>query len=112
MKHRVFAVSMALLLGAGLCVGAQPGGGAQSPAPAAPPGPGWDLLQRSCVNCHDVYMIIGTRRPAGDWPDIVNRMADRGAEVTPQELQVIEAYLVANFSLPSGEHPLGATGSR
>ena len=53
-------------------------------------------------------MITGTRRSAGDWADIVNRMADRGAEATPEELQVIEEYLVANFSSFSKERAPGA----
>jgi len=75
--------------------------GTPSGAVSGPPGPGWDLLRRSCVNCHDINMITGTRRAAGDWADIVNRMADRGAEATPEELQMIEEYLVAHFSVTS-----------
>jgi hypothetical protein len=57
-------------------------------------------------------MIIGKRRTPGEWGDIVNRMADRGAEVTPEELQVIEEYLVANFSVGAGGQAPGASHSR
>jgi len=65
---------------------------------APPPGPGLDLIQRSCVNCHDIYMITTKRKTPREWAEIVGVMADRGAEVTPDELQVIESYLVENFS--------------
>jgi|SRR5581483_6337731 len=104
MKQWHLSGLMLLLICTGICAGAQQSA-TQPPPPAPPPGPGLDLLQRSCVNCHDIYMIIGKRRAPGEWADIVNRMADRGAEVTPEELQVIEEYLVANFSLPAGSAP-------
>lgn len=68
-------------------------------APADPPaGPGLDLVKRSCVNCHDIYMIIAKRKTADQWAQIMELMAARGAEVTPEEMQVIEEYLSRNFS--------------
>ena len=100
-----FAGLTILLVRTGICAAAAPGA-SQTPAPAVPAGPGRDLIERSCVNCHDIYMIVAKRRAPRDWADIVNRMADRGAEVTPEELQVIEEYLVANFSpaAPKSSH--------
>lgn len=74
------------------------------PAPDLPPGPGLDLIQRSCVGCHDIYMITSKRKTPEQWATTVGLMADRGAEVTPDEMQIIEEYLSQNFS-PS------ATGS-
>lgn len=65
-----------------------------------PPGPGLDLIQRSCINCHDIYMITAKRRTAQEWATVVGLMADRGAEVTPEEMQIIEDYLSQNFSPP------------
>jgi hypothetical protein len=110
MKHLILPGLMLLVMRAGMCADMQQGQAPPNPATpalAAPPGPGRDLLQRSCVNCHDIYMIVTKRRTPREWGDIVNRMADRGAEVTPEELQVIEEYLVANFSLPSRERASG-----
>ena len=69
------------------------------PASSDPPaGAGLDLIQRSCVSCHDIYMITTKRKTRDEWARIVGVMADRGAEVTPEEMQIIENYLSENFS--------------
>ena len=69
----------------------------QAPA-EPPPGPGRDLIERSCINCHDIYMITAKRKTPQEWAAVVGLMADRGAEVTPDEMQIIEQYLAENFS--------------
>jgi hypothetical protein len=63
-----------------------------------PPGPGLELIQRSCVNCHDISIMTLKRYTADDWVRILGLMADRGAEVTPDEMQVIEEYVTRNLS--------------
>ena len=68
-------------------------------APGEPPaGPGLELIQRSCISCHDIYMITTKRKTPQQWADVMDLMAARGAEVSPEEMQVIEAYLSQNFS--------------
>jgi hypothetical protein len=75
------------------------------PAPSdPPPGPGLDLIQRSCTSCHDIYMITTKRKTPREWATIVGVMADRGAEVTPEEMQIIEDYLSQNFSAAANAH--------
>jgi hypothetical protein len=77
-------------------IGALP---AQQSAPTEPPpGPGLELIQRSCVNCHDLYTILQKRRTPAEWADTLGLMADRGAEVTPDEMKVIQDYLRHNFA--------------
>ena len=72
---------------------------AQQSAPAdMPPGPGLELIQRSCVGCHDIYVVIQKRKTPAEWADTLGLMADRGAEVTPDEMKVIEDYLAHNFA--------------
>jgi hypothetical protein len=63
-----------------------------------PPGPGLELIQRACVNCHDISIITAKRKTRDEWAHILGLMADRGAEVTPDEMQIIEEYLAQNFS--------------
>jgi hypothetical protein len=68
-------------------------------APSEPPaGPGLELIQRSCISCHDIYMITTKRKTPQQWADVMDLMAARGAEVTPEEMQIIEEYLSRNFS--------------
>lgn len=68
-------------------------------APGEPPaGAGLELIQRSCISCHDIYMITTKRKTPQQWAEVMDLMAARGAEVTPEEMQVIEAYLAQNFA--------------
>ncbi len=69
-----------------------------NPSAEPPPGPGLELIQRSCVGCHDIYMITTKRKTPEQWATTVGLMADRGAEITPDEMQIIEDYLSQNFS--------------
>jgi len=70
----------------------------QSATTEIPPGPGLDLIQRSCVGCHDIYVVIQKRRTPAEWAKTLGLMADRGAEVTPNEMKVIQDYLAHNFA--------------
>jgi hypothetical protein len=70
----------------------------QSASAEAPPGAGLELIQRSCVGCHDLYTIIQKRKTPAEWANTLGLMADRGAEVTPAEMQVIQDYLAHNFA--------------
>ena len=63
-----------------------------------PPGPGLELMQRSCVGCHDIYMITSKRKTPDEWATLLDVMANRGAEVTPDEMQIIAEYLSQHFS--------------
>ena len=71
---------------------------AQQASDEPPAGPGLDLIQRSCVSCHDIYMITSKRKTSEQWAEVMDLMAARGAEVTPDEMQIIQEYLTQNFS--------------
>lgn len=72
--------------------------GAEQTPSEPPAGPGLELIQRSCISCHDIYMITTKRKTPQQWAEVMDLMAARGAEVTPEEMQIIEAYLSQNFS--------------
>ena len=63
-----------------------------------PPGPGLEIIERSCVGCHDIYMITTKHKSRDEWATTIELMAARGAEITPEEMQIIEEYLAQNFS--------------
>jgi quinoprotein glucose dehydrogenase len=71
---------------------------------AAPVAPPTELIQRSCVSCHDLATITTRRKSPDDWAATVGRMADRGAAVTPQEMQAIVDYLARTYSTFAPEH--------
>jgi hypothetical protein len=86
------------LVVAGISIWACVSQSAEQATAEPPPGPGLDLIQRSCVGCHDIYMITAKRKTPDEWATTVGLMADRGAEVTPDEMQIIQDYLSQNFS--------------
>jgi hypothetical protein len=88
-------ISAAILL-SGAALGAL--SAQQSASAEPPPGVGLELIQRSCVGCHDLYTIIQKRRTPAEWANTLGLMADRGAEVTPDEMKVIQDYLAHNFA--------------
>jgi hypothetical protein len=63
-----------------------------------PPGPGLEIIERSCVGCHDIYMITTKHKSRDEWATTIELMAARGAEIMPEEMQIIEEYLAQNFS--------------
>jgi len=71
---------------------------AQQATDEPPAGEGLELIQRSCISCHDIYMITTKRKTPQQWAEVMDLMAARGAEVTPEEMQIIEEYLSQNFS--------------
>lgn len=74
---------------------------AQQASEELPAGPGLELIQRSCVSCHDIYMITAKRKTPEQWAQVMDLMAARGAEASPEEMRVIEEYLSQHFS-PDG----------
>jgi hypothetical protein len=90
-----FAITSAVLLSGGALgtLSAQ-----QNASAEVPPGEGLELIQRSCVGCHDLYTIIQKRKTPAEWANTLGLMADRGAEVTPDEMKVIQDYLAHNFA--------------
>jgi len=82
-----------LIAGVALAVG---GAGAEPPgAELLPPGPGREAALRVCTGCHEVEVIAHRTQAQVAWPDIVQAMAEKGAEASPQELAQIAAYLEA-----------------
>lgn len=62
-----------------------------------PSGPGKELVETRCVVCHDLERVATVKREKRSWPGLVANMISRGATATPEEAQVIIAYLVAQF---------------
>ena len=69
-----------------------------SAVPVPPPGPGLAIINDKCGACHSTTSVFGQRRTAGDWAATVQLMVDRGADLSPDEANIVIGYLAENFS--------------
>jgi hypothetical protein len=66
-----------------------------------PDGPGKAELKKVCGTCHPEEVVANRDSQAGlrnQWLDTIDRMLVRGAKGSPEELESITDYLVANFT--------------
>jgi len=75
---------------------------ADPPAAAAPAaGPGLDLINQRCIFCHNTAQIFSQHKSPAAWSATVEQMANRGAEVSPEEMKIIVDYLAKNYGAPA-----------
>jgi len=68
--------------------------------PSPPPGAGLDLINQRCAFCHNSAQIFSQHKSAAAWAATVDQMANRGAEVSPEEMKTIVDYLSKNYGAP------------
>jgi len=84
--------------------------GLKAAPPAPPPGPGLSLINERCVSCHTTDTIFAQRKSPADWTATVQLMADRGADVSSDEMATIADYLSKNYPASAGAAPAGKSG--
>lgn len=62
-----------------------------------PEGPGRDVTVRVCSQCHSPEIAAHQNLDAQGWKDLVNQMANNGANATDAEFDTIAKYLAASF---------------
>ena len=62
-----------------------------------PDGKGKEIILRACIGCHKPGEIAAYRFTKDEYHAIVYRMADRGAQATPGELDIVADYLFEHF---------------
>ena len=65
--------------------------------PAPPPGPGLAIVNEKCSGCHTTVSVFSQHRSPEDWAATVQLMVDRGADLSPDEANVVIGYLAENF---------------
>ena len=68
----------------------------QTPPPAAGAenaGPGREILQRKCAQCHAATMWTALKQDRRAWESTLYRMVGRGALWTPEEIGAMADYL-------------------
>src|SRR5438045_4128998 len=76
--------------------------GQKAAQPNLPDGPGKEILQNACTECHDLQMVVGTGYDKQEWQLTLERMITAGANVTPDQIPVLTDYLLKNMA---GEGP-------
>jgi competence protein ComEA len=62
-----------------------------------PAGQGRDVMVRVCSQCHSPEIAAQQNLDAQGWKDLVNQMANNGANATDTEFDTITKYLTASF---------------
>jgi mono/diheme cytochrome c family protein len=76
---------------------AMPSQAQTSNANVLPPGEGRDIVAVACSQCHGLNAVTQLREGANAWRYQVYDMIERGAQVTPGEIDSAVKYLTANF---------------
>lgn len=84
---RLFAVTLCALVAAPVAALGQD----------LPPGPGADLVQKACQNCHGLDTVTSARNNLDGWRSVVSTMVDNGASLSDQEADQVSNYLATNF---------------
>ena len=83
-----------------------------APAPQADIEKGKLAVTQICVGCHDggaiMRMVAVRKKTADEWRDTVYRMIGRGAQVFPDEIEPLTAYLTAAGGKASPQSAGGA----
>jgi mono/diheme cytochrome c family protein len=70
---------------------------AQDDYKSLPAGQGRDVMVRVCAQCHSPEIAANQKLDAAGWKDLVNQMANNGAQATDAEFDTITKYLAASF---------------
>ncbi|HLZ74578.1 hypothetical protein [Phenylobacterium sp.] len=85
-----------------LLLGLAPSALAADPNDVLPDGPGKDVVVRACTSCHEASEISEKPRTSSDWTEVIGKMIDNGAQLTPQEQDAVYAYVLKHFGKPDG----------
>src|SRR5436190_8880675 len=62
-----------------------------------PAGPGAEVLKSRCVICHESDIITSQKLSLTGWTNSINKMVRWGSQITPQERETLQPYLVEHF---------------
>jgi len=72
------------------------------PSGELPAGPGKELVERACTQCHALEVVLKQRRSRAQWEAKIDTMIAKGAKVSDEDFDVLAAYLTTNFGAPPG----------
>jgi competence protein ComEA len=66
-------------------------------AQSLPDGPGRELVQTICSECHEPTKVVGQHKTKVEWQAKVTEMLQEDQDVTQQEREIIINYLAVSF---------------
>ncbi len=100
MNKKIMPIISVLLLVmlAGVFLAACGSGSTQAPvSSSSTPADGQSLLQTRCTQCHSLSRVTTSQQNSTQWKATVDKMIRNGAELTPQEEQVLVNYLAQTY---------------
>lgn len=93
---RLRSLALCAVLGVCACAGGQSAGAAVAPAETAD---GAALLRERCTVCHELRGLSAYQDYWGEpeWRDMVLTMVSYGAELSPEEVDVLAAWLAIHY---------------
>jgi competence ComEA-like helix-hairpin-helix protein len=70
---------------------------AQPAAQSAADAKGAATFARVCSTCHDGARILSTRRSKTQWTEVIEKMLERGAQVSDEDFEEVMGYLLRNY---------------
>jgi hypothetical protein len=67
---------------------------AAASADPLPPGPGRNVVVSKCSGCHATALIENERHDSDGWHETIDKMVDRGLEISDSDRNQAVAYLV------------------
>lgn len=68
-----------------------------------PEGPGRDVTEKTCKNCHEISKAVTLRQDRSGWTNTIVKMLGLGMKANDDDLEIILDYLTKNF--PAEELP-------
>ncbi len=67
---------------------------------ALPEGPGRSILVGSCASCHGLDLPMNSRKSEAEWKRTISNMVGFGANITPQDQEILAKYAAEHFGAP------------
>jgi mono/diheme cytochrome c family protein len=70
---------------------------ARASAQDLPAGPGKEIFEKVCSQCHGLDIITNLKHTKAEWQSVIDTMAGYGASAKDEEFEAIVNYLAKNF---------------
>jgi hypothetical protein len=113
--YKLFLSVAAILLGVALVILGQVPDGAAPAGKAGPDAVAANLVNTVCTSCHTLERVNNKKGDSDAWTTTVNRMKDKGAAVTDEQVPQLVEYLMKNagtFTVAAAGGGRGGRGGR